>query len=233
MSKFATIDYAALYAKFEAPISQFDCGKKCAPYNEYGVPFCCDTGHAIPTAYQLEWIYLAQHTDLWHLWEDDDPVETERLRADTPNDQVLIECLGHEFCQRNYRSITCRAFPFFPYVTKDGEFIGLSYYWDYEDRCWIINHLQVVTPEYVREFVATYDHIFDNSPGELENFRYHSTVMRRVFGRKKRRIPLLHRDGKVYEVTTNNGSLTLIDPASLPKFGDYAIAAEMPFPDEI
>jgi hypothetical protein len=232
MSKATSLDFAALYTSFEAPISIFDCGNKCAPYNEYGVPFCCDTAHAIPTAFTTEWAYLAESTDLWHLWEDIDPEETERLLADTPDGQVLIECLGHKYCQRKFRSITCRAFPFFPYVSKVGEFLGLSYYWEYEDRCWIINHLQVITLEYVREFVMTYARIFDKWPHELENFQYHAMVMRRVFGRQHRKIPLVHRDGSFYEVTTKDGTLNSIDPASLPKFGDYAIAAEMPFPDE-
>jgi hypothetical protein len=225
-------DFARLYAQFDAPITALDCGRKCAPYNEYGVPFCCDVEHAIPTAYTTEWAYLQPNTDLWHLWEDDDPEETERLRAETPDGQVLIECLGHQHCQRNYRSMTCRAFPFFPYITLEREFIGLSYYWEYEDVCWVINHLQVVTPAYIREFVAAYDWIFAHLPGELENFRYHSMIMRRIFGRRKRAIPLLHRDGGSFAVTPRDGSMAAVDPEQLPKHGPYEIAALMPFPDE-
>lgn len=226
-------EFENLYANFNAPITTFDCGKRCAPYNEYGIPFCCDTNHAIPTAYLPEWDYLQSNTSLWHFWEADDPDETEKLRLDTPDGQILIECQGHLLCQRNYRSITCRAFPFFPYITLQGEFIGLSYYWEYEDRCWVINHLDVVTPEYVQEFVAAYDWVFDQIPGELENFRYHAIIMRRMFGRQKRTIPLLHRDSGVFVVTPKDGTLTPVNPENLPKFGDYAIAAEMPFPDEV
>lgn len=228
----APADFAALYARFNAPIAALDCGRKCAPYNEYGVPFCCDSTHAVPTAYHAEWDYLRLNTDLWHLWEGDDPIETETLRAETPDGQCLIECLGHAYCQRDFRSITCRAFPFFPYLTLEGDFIGLSYYWRYEDRCWLISHLDVVTPEYVRQFVEAYDWILDNLPGERENFRYHSIVIRRIFGRRHRAIPVLHRDGAVYQVRPGDGSLTPVDPHALPKFGVYALAAEMPFPDE-
>jgi hypothetical protein len=232
MSELTPADFAEIYANFDAPISAFDCGKKCAPYNAYGVPFCCDIDHAIPTAYLSEWAYLEPNTDLWQLWEDDDPDETDRLRAEMPDGQVLIECLGHQHCQRGFRSIACRAFPFFPYVTLDREFIGLSYYWEYEDRCWVINHLDIVMLEYVRQFVATYDHVFEQFPEELKNFRYHSINMRRVFGRQKREIPMVHRDGETFTVTPRDGMLTPVDPATLPKFGDYAIAAEMPFSDE-
>ncbi len=232
MSDIESADFGALYARFQAPISVFDCGEKCAPYNEYGAPFCCDSSHAVPTAYQAEWDYLQSSTGLWHLWDADDPAETARLRAETPNGQVLIECLGHALCQRDFRSITCRAFPFFPYITRKGEFIGLSYYWQYEDRCWVISNLHTVTLEYRAQFIAVYDHIFGCMPQELANFRYHSTVMRRVFGRRKRAIPVLHRNGNVYKITPRNGRMRRVNAESLPKFGPYKIAAMMPFPDE-
>jgi len=65
-----------LYAAFAMPATDEDCGLRCAPYNEGGVPFCCDPRHAVPTAYREEWAYLQAHTDLWRLWQDDDPAET-------------------------------------------------------------------------------------------------------------------------------------------------------------
>ncbi len=225
-------NFAQIYASFDAPITALDCGRRCAPYNEYGVPFCCDTDHAVPTAYLSEWAYLQPNTDLWHPWEDDDLNKTQRLRADTPDGQILIKCLGHKHCQRGFRSITCRAFPFFSYITRAREFIGMSYYWEYEDRCWVINNLQAVTPDYVQQFVAAYDQLFKHIPGELENFRCHSIIMRRVFGRQKRTIPLLHRDGGTFTITPKDATLQPVDPASLPKYGPYEIAALMPFPDE-
>ncbi len=140
--------FDSLYADFQSPISTFDCGDRCAPHNEYGAPFCCDTRHAVPTAYESEWRYLQENTNLWHLWQADTPAETSRLQQETPPGQVLIECLGHPLCQRDYRSLTCRAFPFFPYLTSQGTFIGLSYYWEYEDRCWVISNFQVVNQTY-------------------------------------------------------------------------------------
>lgn len=224
-------DFADLYAGFQAPISALDCGDRCAPYNERAVPFCCDTRHAVPSAYQNEWAYLRSSTTLWHLWDGGDTAETAILREQTPSGQVLIACLGHERCQREFRSLTCRAFPFFPYVTKERRFIGLSYYWEYEDRCWVISHLHQVSQVYICQFVTTYEALFDQIPEELENFRYHSGVMRRVFGRRRRAIPLLHRNGNAYKVTPRNGRLRRVKVHSLPKFGPYKIAAELPFPD--
>jgi hypothetical protein len=225
-------DFADLYAEFDAPITVFDCGAKCAPYNEFRVPFCCDTSHAIPTAYLPEWRFLQANTDLWHAWQSDDPDETKRLSNELPKGQILIECLGHKLCQRGFRSVTCRAFPFFPYISKENEFLGLSYYWDYEDRCWVVSHLDKVTPTYIQAFVNAYETLFMHIPEEFGNFRYYSINMRRIFGRQKRKILLLHRDGYHYQVTPRNGQLDRIDSAFLPKFGPYAIADMLPFPDE-
>jgi hypothetical protein len=168
------IDYADLYQHFKAPLTRFDCGKKCAPYNDLGVPFCCDTQHTVPSAYLDEWSYLTSNTDLWHIWESKDPKETERLQKQRPDSQVLIACKGHEHCQRNYRSITCRAFPFFPYLTHQGEFIGLSYYWEYEDRCWVISNLKDVTQEYRKQFIKVFDTLLRIMPSEMEDFFHHS-----------------------------------------------------------
>ncbi len=225
--------FKELYARFEAPIAKLNCGDRCAPHNERGVPFCCDTRHAVPTAYTPEWDYLQANSDLWHRWQAKDPRQTRSLEKQTPAGQVLIQCKGHLQCQRNYRSLTCRAFPFFPYLSQQGEFVGLSYYWEYEERCWVISNLQVVSVDYRMEFIAAYDLLFTKIPDEKENFSYHSKRMRQLFARKRRAIPLLHRNGGFYKVTPRNGRMRRIDPEILPKFGPYRIAAELPFPDEV
>jgi hypothetical protein len=225
-------DFEALYSSFQAPIAVLDCGSKCAPYNQYGVPFCCDTQHSVPTAYQAEWAYLQANTDLWRVWQPDASRTAATLHSSVPEGHVPIKCLGHRLCQRNFRSITCRSFPFFPYITREDEFIGLSYYWEYEDRCWVISNLSGVTSEYLSEFIGAYDQIFNLFPDDLVNFHHFSTVMRRHFGRLKRAIPLLHRNGGYYKVTPHNGRMRRVDPHSLPKYGPYLIAERLPFPGE-
>ena len=152
--------------------------------------------------------------------------------AQTPKGQVLIECKGHLHCQRQYRSLTCRAFPFFPYFTLKGEFIGISYYWEYEDRCWIISHLDQVSSGYVSEFVTIYETIFQVYPEEKEAFRYHSSMMRRLFSRRKRAIPLLHRNGRAYKISPRDGRKRKISAQDLPKYGPYRVASKLLFPDE-
>lgn len=222
--------FSELYDRFEAPITALDCGERCAPYNERGVPFCCDTHHAIPSAFLAEWEYLQANTDLWHTYQAPNPAESARLAAQVPDGQVLIECLGHKLCQRGFRSITCRAFPFFPYVSRDGEFIGLSYYWEYEDRCWVTSHLEVVTPLYLAQFVAAFEALFTGYPQEREGFRQESIRMRRVFGQRQRAIPLLHRNGKCYKITPHNGRMRRVEPQAFGLHGVYKIVEKLPFP---
>ncbi len=226
------IDFTQLYKGFDAPITAFDCGKKCAPYNEEGKPFCCDTRHAVPSVYEAEWIYLSEATDLWHAWEGETPKETERLQKQTPEGHCLVECKGHLLCQRGFRSLTCRSFPFFPYVDKAGNFLGLSYYWEYEDRCWVISNLGDVTAEYLGQFITTYEEIFRIHPQDFSNFQYHSMQMRKIFGRRHQAITLLHRNGNFYKITPRNGRLRKMDKLRLPKFGPYQISATLKFPDE-
>ena len=222
-----------LYARFEAPIASLDCGQRCAPYNERGVPFCCDTRHTIPTAYLAEWEFLQSSTDLWHAYRAPDAAEAARLAAQTPAGQVLIECLGHDRCQRSFRSVVCRAFPFFPYITREGKFIGLAYYWEYEDRCWVISHLEVVTPEYRGQFVGAFEALFAAYPEELEGFRQESIRMRRVFGRRKRAIPLLHRNGRWYKISPRSGRLRRVDAQALGLYGVYKIVESLPFSEAL
>lgn len=228
-----SIDFAYFYQQFNAPITELDCGKKCAPYNENCVPFCCDSHHAVPTAYLTEWDYLKENSDMWHVWDTNDHTEAECLRSETPEGQILIECRGHLFCQREYRSIVCRAFPFFPYITRQGDFIGLSYYWMYEDRCWIISNLDRVIPQYVTEFVTAFETLFAELPSERENFRFHAIIMRRVFGRRGCSLPLLHRDGYTADVIPRTGEVRLVDPKNWPKHGPYQFMDKLPFPDEL
>lgn len=223
---------ADLYTGFDDPIHALDCGKKCSPYNENGVPFCCDTRHAIPTAYQEEWDYLESHTDLWHLWSSEGPGEDSRLQKQLARGQVLIACQGHTHCQRGFRSLTCRSFPFFPYLDRAGSFIGLSYYWLYEDRCWVISNLGVVSGEYRSQFIQAYEFLFKRYPDERENFAHQSAVMRRFFATHKRTIPLLHRNGAFYKISPGSGRMRCVPAESLPKYGPYKIAAQLPFPDE-
>lgn len=219
------LDIRDLYDAFNEPVTAFDCGQKCAPFNPSGKPFCCDICHAVPVAYKQEWAYLKERTDLWHLWRGDecpeDPTDPALLQEETPEHLLLMACKGPAHCQRQYRSSSCRQFPFFPYVSSDYRFIGLAYEWEFEPTCWVISHLDTVTEAYRREFIQFYDDIFCLWPDEFESYAALSEDMRTAFGQQKRRIPILHRNGGVYLLSPQSERLAKTQFASLKKFGYY------------
>src|SRR6266498_4592277 len=97
-------DIRQLYDGFDSSIAALDCGKKCAPHNPSGKPFCCDICHAVPAAYKSEWKYLEPRTDLWHPWrgaecEDTTVKEIAAIKSSTPKDMILLACLGPSQCQ--------------------------------------------------------------------------------------------------------------------------------------
>ncbi len=219
-------DIRTLYNDFDSPIAEFDCGKKCAPHNPSGKPFCCDICQAVPAAYKSEWSYLEPNTDLWHKWRGDECKETTsqevaRLQADTPKSMVLLACLGPSQCQRDFRALSCRQFPFFPYVTSNYRFLGLAYEWQFESKCWVISNLSAVTQKYREEFIRTYDRLFALFQDEFDHYAYHSEIMRAEFIRRKKRFPLLHRNGRDYLVSAASERLHRVEARVLPRFGYY------------
>ncbi len=226
VSDLEAAEIRSLYNGFNSPIAEFDCGKKCAPHNPSGKPFCCDICHAVPAAYKSEWKYLEPNTDLWHKWhgsecEQTSPKEIASLKASTPNNMVLLACLGSSQCQRDFRALSCRQFPFFPYVTSSYRFLGLAYEWEFESKCWVISNLSHVTQKYREEFVSTYDRLFAIFQEEFEHYAYHSERMRAEFIRRKKRFPLLHRNGRMYLVSPGSEHVERIGLDRLPRFGVY------------
>lgn len=219
------IDVRDLYDRFSTPVTEYDCGKFCAPHNPSGEPFCCDICQAVPAAYKLEWEYLKNMGDLWHIWRGnecpEDPTDPEELRSSTPEHMLLLACKGAAFCQRQFRALSCRQFPFFPYVTSDYRFLGLAYEWAFEKTCWVISSLSVVTDAYRREFIRAYDGLFADWQEEFDSYAVHSQEMRETFLSLKRRIPLLHRSGGYYLISPKSERLERVEAKRLPSFGPY------------
>lgn len=219
------LNFNQLYRTFHSPISDLDCGQKCAHHHPHGIPFCCDICHAIPAAYDSEWEFLQKHTDLWHLWDKDDCKSQngtqEEAIDDLPENMVLMACKGVQDCQRPYRAISCRQFPFFPYVTADFRFIGLAYEWEFENQCWVISHLDQVSDLYRQEFIQTFDEIFNLWPEEMESYAVKSEEMRAAFIQKRYRIPILHRNGKSYLLSPGNERLRIVSAENFRVFNPY------------
>lgn len=225
MARSLAIDFQILYEGFDTPTTPIDCGLMCAPYNQNGIPFCCDICSAVPVAYKSEWQYLHKTTDLWHTWRGDECTGEEnnrsQLSAQTPSHLRLLACKGPEWCERDNRSVSCRQFPFFPYLTSDYRFIGMTYDWDFTARCWVISNLPLVTMKYRHQFFDNFDKIFSTWLEDMDSYIELSTETREHYAALHRRIPLLHRNGGAYLISPESERLTRVPVQSFKPFQPY------------
>jgi len=212
-------DFAAIYERFEAPIARFDCGRKCAPLNG-GDPVCCSTRDAVPVVDKAEFKLLQGRTSLWSRFKPYD-FATRKIVDELATSCCAIECKGARFCERQNRTIACRSFPFFPYFNRQKQFIGLSVYWVFEDRCWMMSHLELVEQAFIDEFAAAFRAIFAKDKTELETFIEFSASMRRVFTRRRRKLPILSLDGKLMIIDPGRPTPRVGRRNELPKWGPF------------
>jgi len=212
-------DFAALYEGFDAPVSRYDCGRKCAPLNN-GTALCCSADNAVVVAYKAEFEFLKGRTDIWSKFKPYD-YPTRQIVEELTHDCMAIECKGVAFCERNNRTLTCRGFPFYPYLTRQKELVGIGTYWMFEDRCWMISNLEIVERTFIDQFLATYEAIFAKDPSEFQTYVEFSASARRVFSRWKREIPLLGRDGKLMIVEPSTGAIRPGKPKDFPKMAPF------------
>ena len=158
-----------LYIDFALPLCEVDCGQKCGSYNDYGVPICCDIHQVIPSAFDLEWRYLKHNTDLWLPWSSAGSYD-QKLDEELLDGQVLLECKGYQECQRDFRTLTCRAFPFYPYLNSQGALLGLAYYPEFRFGCWIISNLEIVSLAYKQGFQRAFQRVFELYPDYRLNY---------------------------------------------------------------
>lgn len=220
-----------IYEVFSRPLSDIDCGKRCGPHNDFGVPVCCDINLIIPSAYEAEWAYLKENTDLWQCWSSTGPVDQD-LEADKQDGQVLLKCLGYQLCQRPFRTLTCRSFPFFPYLDSQGNLIGLVYFHEYRDSCWIISNLSVVTREFKSEFRSMWDELFEEYPESKENYFQFSAYFREEMAGANEPIILLDFEGDVYILDPDSELSRQVGYEDLDSFGPFSITNDLIFPDE-
>ena len=167
-----------------------------------------------------EWKQLKSQTKMWRRFKPYDAA-TEQIVEEIAESCKAVECRGARHCERDNRSLACRTFPFFPYFTKDGELLGLSVYWSFEDRCWVISNMASVEQKFIEQFLKAYRILFKDDPGEREVFVDYSATMRRVFSRWKRPIPVLSAKGEALLVLPKGGGIKKVALKKLPKFEPF------------
>ena len=223
--------FEEIYRIFPHPLSNIDCGEKCGPFNEYGVPVCCDINLIVPSAYQAEWDYLKDKTDLWQPWSSSNPVDAD-LEDDVQDGQVLLKCLGYQHCQRQFRTMTCRAFPFFPYLDGRGNFLGLVYFQEYEELCWIISNLSVVTSAYKADFQMAFERLFQQYPESKKSYSQYSSYLRKENISSDEKIILLDFEDNVLILDPDSEISYQVSYDDLDSFGPFSITKDLIFPDE-
>ncbi len=164
--------------------------------------------------------FTRSRTDLWSKFTPYD-YATREIVADLTPDCTAIHCKGARHCERDNRTIACRGFPFYPYLTRQREFVGIGTYWVFEDRCWMMSNLERVDRPFVEQFIATYEALFIKDPSEFNTYVEFSASARRVHSRWKREIPLLGRQGELLMVEPSSGAIRAGRRKDFPKANPF------------
>jgi hypothetical protein len=81
--------------------------------------------------------------------------------------------------------------------------------------------MRVVERDFVQEFIAAYEYIFERDPEEYATMKAHAAAHRRVFTRRGMAIPLIGRDGGFLQVLPRSGRILPLPASRLPRFGAY------------
>lgn len=180
-------NFMELYQILKSPICDFDCGELCSKSNN-GVPICCETNVVIPVLYKAEYNYLCSKTELWKKFEPSCD-EGRKIVEDCACDDMSAICKGYKHCERDYRSLVCRTFPFYPFIDETGVFVGLTYNYDFEGKCIIVGNYDIVSKVYIRELIEAWNYIFSLDEEEFEG---HYNISREIEEKRKKQKKLLH-----------------------------------------
>lgn len=180
-------DFKKLYQILDHPVTGFDCGAVCSKKND-GVPVCCEVNVVIPVLYKSEFDYVCKQSDLWQEFVPDMKTDA-HLMDDCGYDDVMAICKGHKNCDRKHRSFVCRTFPFYPFIDENGVFLGLTYNYDFEDKCVIVGKHDIINKQYIKESIDAWNHLF--SIDEME-FEAHYNLCRDIHKKRKRQRKPLH-----------------------------------------
>ena len=90
------MNFCSNYLNIDEPITEINCSKKCAPYNEKAVSFCRDLEEVVFSLYKEEWDNFKEETDLRYLWKQSDNNLFRSLAQKLPDGHILNKGFGYE-----------------------------------------------------------------------------------------------------------------------------------------
>jgi hypothetical protein len=167
------------YRLLSVRMTDFDCGRKCAPKND-GVPYCCDREQVTPVLFRDEYRWHREQGTFWKKM----PIKTKRdkkLVEETCTYNVFSVCPGVESCRRTLRSLSCRMFPFEPFLDKTGTVTGLVYQDGENERCPLVGkHRRHYNQAYIRNAIRVWQELVDTFPEEKEMYLRESRRRKRL-----------------------------------------------------
>jgi len=156
-----------LYRLLSVRMTDFDCGKHCAPQNN-GVPYCCDQEKVTPVLFKDEYQWHRQRGGFWRKM----PVKTKsdrKLVEESCSYNVFAVCPGVQNCRRTSRSLTCRLFPFEPFLDSTGCVKGLVYQDGDNRSCSLREKPQHMYNQlYIRNAIRVWQELVDTFPEDKD-----------------------------------------------------------------
>ncbi len=175
------------YRLLSVRMTEFDCGKFCAPKND-GIPVCCENEYVTPLLFHEEYRWHRQKSKFWKRASLKNK-DIRKMVDESASYYVYAFCPGPGDCQRTKRSIVCRTFPFEPQVDKNGKVLGLVYINTGTENCSLIGQPQkAYNPKYIANSIKFWQELLDLYPPEKELYIDESRKRERRYKRKGKRL---------------------------------------------
>jgi len=156
-----------LYRLLSVRMTDFDCGKLCAPQN-CGVPYCCDGQKVTPVLFRDEYHWHRQQGTFWVKMPVRTPAER-KLVEESCSYNVFAVCPGVQGCRRPARSLACRLFPFEPFLDGMGSVRGLVYQNGDNGSCALMEKPQHLYNQiYIKNAIRAWQELVDTFPEDRE-----------------------------------------------------------------
>ncbi len=171
------------YRLLSVRMTDFDCGSECAPENN-GLPYCCDREQVTPVLFRDEYRWHRKRGAFWKKM----PIKTKKdkkLVEETCTYNVFSLCPGGESCRRTLRSLSCRMFPFEPFLDEKGTVTGLVYQDGENERCPLVGKPRhLYNQDYISNAIRVWQELVDTFPEEKEMYLRESRRRKRLVTRK-------------------------------------------------